>query len=751
MDAESFLPPLDPSKVVLPGSAEEFIDIAQEAMAQAVKRIATARGVDLRDHALVSYGGAAGQHAAGVARRLGITTVLVHPCAAVLSAWGQSLAPREESALKALWLPLDTLWPTLDDTFDAMRAGLPALKHVTRTLSIRYKGTDHALEIHLDESMGLQALKDAFRAEHRARYGFDRAQGTLEVVNVRVRVSDPLPEQIHRVESPFKLGEAKVHGPSRLTSTTTSIWIPQGWSASEREGLLWLEDERPLPPPAPYERTPYAVELWSNRFQSVAEDAGALLERLARSVNIRERRDFSCAIFDARGLLVANAPHVPVHLGAMGETVRDLIEHLDVMPNGHAWVTNDPNAGGSHLPDLTVVTAVWSGAERWFVANRAHHADVGGLSPGSMPPDSRRLDEEGVVLRRVPLVNGEGLVNLKPLLGQCREVDTVLADLEAQVAANAHAAEALRALGPSPLISAWMSHLREVAAEAVFAAVAALDEGSAEDELDGVPMKLHLKRVGQLLCVDFSGSGPMHEANLNAPPAVVRAALLYALRVLVAKAIPLNEGALEPIRLKIPTPSLLHPSADAAVAGGNVENSQRVADLVLRAMNQRASSQGTMNNLTLGGERDGIRWSLYETIGGGSGASPHGPGLSGAQVHMTNTRATDAEVIEARLPLRLRRFSLRKGSGGAGRHSGGDGLIREIELLSEGQACLLATRRKAGAPGLNGGSRGEPGCDSLWIDGEWRHWEGNETTLGAGDRVLIATPGGGGWGIDDPS
>ncbi|MDP6945174.1 MAG: hydantoinase B/oxoprolinase family protein, partial [Myxococcota bacterium] len=473
--------------------------------------------------------------------------------------------------------------------------------------------------------------------------------------------------------------------------------------------------------------------------------------RLARSVNIRERHDFSCAIFDGQGRLVANAPHIPVHLGAMGETVRDLIGHLDSLPHGHAWVTNDPSAGGSHLPDLTVVTSVHAGTERWFVACRGHHVDVGGLTPGSMPPSSRDLSDEGVVLRRVPLVDHQGWVDIREALRGCREMDTVLADLEAQVAANAHAAAGLARLGPPSVVSAWMRHLHAVASEAVSEVIATLADGVATDVIDGVPLRCQLRREGRRLQVDFTGSGPPHKGNLNAPTAVVRAAVLYALRVLVKREIPLNDGALDPIELVVPAPSIVAPPARAAVAGGNVETSQRLADLVLRAAGARAGSQGTMNNLTIGGDTPEGAWSLYETIGGGLGASPTRDGAHGRQVHMTNTRATDPEVLEARLPLRVRRFARRRGSGGRGRHTGGDGLVRELELLASGEVCLLATRRRRGAAGVDGGDDGAPGEDSLGRGATWTTWDGRPTTLDPGDRVRVATPGGGGWGDDDES
>ena len=757
LDPAAFPLPLDPGAVSLPGPAEAFLTIAREAMAQAIRRIATFRGVDLAGHALVAYGGAAGQHAAAVAERLGLTTVLVHPCAAVLCAWGQGLARREESAVAALWAPLPAGWATARATLVALEASLPHLGAATWLAELRHVGADHALPLPVAEDDDAASLLARFDAEHRARYGFSRPGHAVEVVNVRVRVTAPAPPPVAVDDDPWNLGESSVRGPYLITSPTTAVHVPAGWSACRTHGLLRLErdaDDAPASalhattvPPRADPRYPRDVELWKNRFQAVAEDAGGVLQRLARSVNIKERLDFSCAVFDAGGRLVANAPHIPVHLGAMGETVRDLIARHPELGPGQAWLSNDPAAGGSHLPDLTVTTAVLHEGHRWFVACRGHHVDVGGLTPGSMPPGSRTLAEEGVVLRQVPLLDpGGGLRDLHPLLVGCRQPDTVIADLEAQVAANAHAATLLAGLGPAALIDAWMGELRAVAGDAVAALLDRLSDGVAADDIDGVPLRLALSVEGGQLHVDLTGTGGPHPGNLNAPRAVVRAAVMYALRVLAAAPVPLNEGCLDRVRLTIPSPSILAPPPDAAVVGGNVETSQRLVDLLLRAANARAASAGTMNNLTLGG----AGWSLYETLGGGLGASPTGPGASGRQLHMTNTRATDVEVLEARLPLRVRRFALRPGSGGDGLHRGGDGLVRELEVTAPATATLLAAWRPAGAPGLAGGGAGAPGYAERFDGARWRAWTGAPIALAPGDRVRVFTPGGGGFGPAPP-
>ena len=740
VEPAAFDPPLDAEAVDLPGEAEAFLDVAREAMAAAVRRLATARGIDLADHALVAYGGAAGQHAAHVAERLEIGTVLVHPFASVLSAWGQALARREETAVRALWAPFPAAWDEVCAGWEGLSDALPDLGEAERSVELRHTGTDHPLEIRVEAGADPDAVRVDFLAEHRRRYGFDRPGQAIEVFNVRVRARAPAPEAPPAPPDPWGIGAETVRGPRLLTCPTTAVHVPRGWTARIADGLLRLEHVSRAPRPEVTERTPLGVALWGHRFMAVAEQAGALLQRTARSVNIRERLDFSCAVFDGDGHLVANAPHIPVHLGAMGETVRDLLAtHGDPEP-GQAWVCNDPAAGGSHLPDLTVVTAVRHEGRRFFVACRGHHADVGGLTPGSMPPRSRRLAEEGFVLRHVPLLEGGAIRDLRAHLDGCRDPDTVLADLEAQVAANAHAARLLAALGPAAVLEAWMGHLQDVADEAVARVIRALSPGTARDTIGGVPLAVALRPGQGRLHVDFTGTGGPHAGNLNAPRAVVRAAVPYALRVLVDQPIPLNEGALRRVALTVPEPSLLAPPPDAAVVGGNVETSQRLVDLLLRAAGARAASQGTMNNLTLGGRG----WSFYETLGGGGGASAKGPGADGRQVHMTNTRATDAEVLEARLPLRVRRFALRIGSGGDGTHRGGLGLVREIEVTAPATAALLATRRDDGAPGLGGGA-GAPGRDEVCRADAWAPWDRDPVDLAPGDRVRVHTPGGGGW------
>ncbi len=736
VDGAAFDPPLNAGAIALPAPADEIVDLCREQMARAVQRLCAEFGEDPSDFVLVAFGGAAGQHAAATANKLGIRTVLVHPFASVLSAWGLSLARRTDTASAPVWCTLPEAWPRLVAAWDLLARGLPGSGPASRSATCRILGTDSPFEVQGNDA---DALTEAFHQAHVGTFGM-RRDALVEVVDAIVRVSEPTVVASAQPTDPWGLSDDAVSGPSLIRSPTTSVHVPTGWVAQRRDGLLWLENpagERPAPRGV---CTPHGLAVWASRFMVAAEEAGAVLRRLAQSVNIRERLDFSCAIFDGEGHLVANAPHVPVHLGAMGETVRDLLRTVPDPEPGVAWLCNHPVAGGSHLPDLTVTTTVVSGGRRWFVACRGHHVDVGGLTPGSMPPHATSLAQEGIAIRHVRLDDEPALAHL---LAQVRQPDVVRADLLAQVAANRVAATRLCALGPPHLIEAWMGHLRTAAADSV--ADYLRERGpldvSATDVIDGVPLCLHVTSDAHRLKLDFTGSGGPHRGNLNAPRAVTRAAVLYALRVVVRRPIPLNEGALEPVVLVIPAGSILDPPEDAAVAGGNVETSQRIVDLLLRCLEGRAASQGTMNNLTLGG----VGWSLYETVGGGGGASERGPGVSGRQVHLTNTKATDVEVIEARLPLRVVRFALRPGSEGDGFHRGGMGLVREIEVLAPTTAALLATRRAP--PGAAGGSDGKLGSDAVRVAGRWREWDGQPVQLEPGDRVRVETPGGGGWGL----
>jgi 5-oxoprolinase (ATP-hydrolysing) len=486
---------------------------------------------------------------------------------------------------------------------------------------------------------------------------------------------------------------------------------------------------------------------------------GAVLRNTSVSTNIKERLDFSCAVFDADGGLVANAPHIPVHLGAMGETVRAVRARFPDLAPGDVVVTNDPFEGGSHLPDVTVVTPVFAPGEDtpgWWVASRGHHADIGGRSPGSMPADATRLEDEGVVIAPMRLVRGgvfeEAAIRaaLASSAYPARSPDDNVADLEAMLAANRTGErlvqETLAEQGRA-VLDASMRQLQQTAAAHVARAIGRLEDGERRcaDALDdGTPVCVRLAVKGERMRIDFAGTGAALAGNLNAPRAVVQAAVLYVLRTWVAENIPLNGGCLAPVTIAVPRGSLLDPPRGAAVAGGNVETSQRVVDVLIGALGLAASSQGTMNNLTFGNERFGY----YETIGGGAGAGPGFAGASGVQVHMTNTRITDPEVLEERYPVRLETFALRHGSGGAGRWRGGDGVVRRLRFLAPARVALLSERRVRPPPGLAGGAPGACGRNALERrDGRVEELPGRvEIDVAAGDCLRIETPGGGGYG-----
>ena len=771
--------------------AAGFFEVANAHMAEAIKTISVARGHDVRAHTLVLFGGAAGQHGCAVARRLGMRRALVHPLAGVLSAFGMGAAELGwHGERDAGRIPLDAdavvaCEPVLASLSDEGRHALqaegaePGTIRVSRRLELRYRGTETGIPVDHGE---VAAMREAFENAHRARFGYARPAHGVEVVNVRVsvtggdrRLSEPkvaeadeptplrrqtlwlappgFPERVEAVDVPVferaAIGAGgRVEGPALVLDATGCIVVEPDFGLSlDDRGRAWIErtveeasTESVLA--ASTARDPVRLELFFNQFMSIAEQMGVVLRRTALSTNIRERLDFSCAVFDGDGGLVANAPHIPVHLGAMGETVKAVIAaHPDPVP-GDAFVTNDPAGGGSHLPDITVVTPVHddAGALRFFVASRGHHADVGGTTPGSMPSRSRTLDEEGVVLRalravRAGVFDDEGVrAALATGPHPARDPDMNVADLEAQLAANhtgKRLLEQLVAKHSVGVVSAYMRHVQDNAAEKVAAAIGAMPDGARRfrDELDdGTPIAVEARVSGDRLTLDFAGTGPRVDGNLNAPRAVTVAAVIYVLRLLVGEPIPLSSGCLRPVELSIPPESLLSPGPQSAVAGGNVETSQRIVDVLLAALGLAAASQGTMNNLSFGTER----WGYYETLGGGCGATRRRFGASAVHSHMTNTRITDPEVLEARYPVVVSRFEVRRGSGGDGQHRGGDGLIRVIEAREPLRVSILSERRARGAFGLEGGARGAPGSNRVIRS------DGTEDRLGGKADVRLA-------------
>jgi 5-oxoprolinase (ATP-hydrolysing) len=760
--------------------ARAFLELAVDDIAQAIRRVTVARGHDAREHALIVFGGAGGQFAGAVARRLGIRTLLFHPWAGVLSAWGMGVADVGwHGEADAGRTPLSELDPGRVERWFASlearaRAALAAegpaaaIEH-RRRLDLRYEGTETHLGLDLAADDTPATLRARFERRHLAELGWVRGGHPIEVATARLEATlaaDEPPAGPVLARESLAVG-ARLSGPALILEETGTIVLEPGWEATvEADGLLVARDGAPGTvrvgsdaAAAATEPDPLLLELFAHRFSAISEQMGTVLRRTAASTNIRDRLDFSCAVFDGRAGLVANAPHIPVHLGAMSESVRAVLAaHPDPKP-GDVFLTNDPAGGGSHLPDLTVVTPVHddAGVLRYFTASRGHHADIGGITPGSMPPSSCRLDEEGIVFRAERIVHGgvferdalERRLRASPW--PARRPAENLGDIEAQIAANRAGERLLHELARAEghaLVLAYMAHVQRDAERAVRRAIAALPSGARrfEDALDdGTPIAVGIERRGDRLVVDFSGTGPEHPGNLNAPRAVTVAALLYVLRILAARPIPLNAGCLAPIDLILPRPSILDPGPDRAVAAGNVETSQRIVDVLLGALGLAAASQGTMNNLSFGTET----WGYYETIAGGAGAGPGFCGASAVQTHMTNTRITDPELLETRFPVRLWTFARRRGSGGDGRWRGGDGVVRELEFLAPVRASILSERRHRAPFGLEGGDPGARGRNRRGAE----DLDGRVVVdLSAGERLRIETPGGGGFGRpDEPS
>ncbi len=786
------------------------VEVANAAMADAIAVVSVERGVDPRDCALIGFGGAAGQHVCAVARRLGMRRVWLHPLAGLLSAYGIGHAAASwdgqrdagRARLEAGAAPLPA---GIAGHFDALeRAGRAALAAecpgvplaTARWLDLRYRGSESALSL---REPGDRDWARAFADAHRARFGYLRPERDVEITTARVRVTAagaeaaPAVAAVRALAPPPPLRRARVcfgrewrdgvpvhrredlaagvriAGPALVLESGGTVVLDPGWRAQlHADGMLELADggaaERALARDD-LRFDPIRLEVFGNRFMAIAEQMGAVLRNTSVSTNIKERLDFSCAVFDGVGGLVANAPHIPVHLGAMGETVRVVRERFPELEPGDVIVTNDPAAGGSHLPDLTAVTPVFlraAGAAPpdFFVACRGHHADIGGITPGSMPAHSTSLEQEGVLLPPLRLVRRGHLDEAELRRRLCgarfpaRAPDDNVAELEAMFAANRSGSELLCAFADEQgagAVAAGMRELQAGAAALVAREIGRLPDGERrfEDCLDdGTPIRVALRVEGERMRLDFRESGPASSGNLNAPRAVVQAAVLYVLRSLIADRIPLNGGCLAPVEILLAPGSILDPPPGSAVVGGNVETSQRIVDVLLGALGRAAASQGTMNNLSFGNPRFGY----YETLGGGTGAGPDCDGASGVHSHMTNTRITDPELLELRYPVRLLEFALRRGSGGDGRRRGGDGLVRRFEFLAPLALSILSQRRSTRPFGLAGGAPGAAGRN--WIrrrDGRVEPLPGLASiAVAPGDQLSIETPGGGGYGPPAP-
>jgi 5-oxoprolinase (ATP-hydrolysing) len=782
-----------------------LLAINGENVVRAIRAITSQRGVDPRGHALVAFGGAGPQHACDIARRLGIRRVVIHPFAGLLSAFGlvhaevrrrvRRGAPFRDvhasAALEALFLDLER------EARDAVvRQGVPAGEvSVERAIDLRYAGQDAFLTLAppLDGDYAR-----VFSEEHRRLFGYAQEGRELELVAAHVEavgrraaLATATPHRGPETTSPRELVEVHfggaaprstplwtrdalrpglvLEGPAIVCQEGATVLVEPGFRLeAHASGVLLLDDVSRVPAErGGTELDPVRLALFTSRFTTIAEEMGNVLRRTASSVNVKERLDFSAAIFTAEGDLVVNAPHIPVHLGAMSETVRSILREVTDLGPGDVVVTNDPYRGGSHLPDVTVVSPVHDrqGARLFFVANRAHHAEIGGIVPGSMPPASRSLADEGVVLRHFKLVH-RGVAREDELLARLREgphpsrrpADN-LADLRAQLAANQAGARTLLTLCDelgTDVVRAYMKHLEAASAARVRLALGKLGTRrlACRDHLDdGTPLAVTIDIADGMATIDFTGTGPVSAGNLNANRAITCAAVLYVVRCLLDDDVPLNAGVLEPIRILIPRGSLLDPAEgiDAAhtpaVVGGNVETSQRIVDVLLGAFGLAAASQGTMNNLTFGDATFGY----YETLCGGAGATPDVDGADAVHTHMTNTRLTDVEVLERRFPVRLWRFAIRAGSGGAGVHRGGCGIVRELEALAPLSVSLLTERRGPYAPfGLSGGGPGALGVNRVIRQGRPPEDLPAKVSFEVtpGDRIVIETPGGGGYGAE---
>jgi 5-oxoprolinase (ATP-hydrolysing) len=786
--------------------AEGFVRIAVENMANAIKKISVQRGYDVTEYTLCCFGGAAGQHACQVADALGMDTIFIHTLSGVLSAYGMGLADvttMREQAIEAELAPtiverlrgtLDTL--AADARAELARQAIPGERcRTVERVHLRYQGTDSSLPAYY---ASLDDMRRQFDTEYRQRYGFLMPDRPLiaEAVSVEVSGSDemlaaeaaapppagdtprrPLPEpdqvtamrtsgglQVTPLFERKRLAPGdRLNGPAIIAEPHACIVVEPGWQAeltSQFCLVLRRTELRPARAAIGTQVDPVMLEIFNNLFMSIAEQMGAALANTAYSVNIKERLDFSCALFDADGGLVANAPHLPVHLGSMGESVSAVIRaNAGRMRPGDVFMLNAPYNGGTHLPDITVITPVFDDAGAnilFYVGTRGHHSDIGGMTPGSMPPDSRRIEEEGVSIDNFLLVSDGRMrePEVRALLSggryPARNPDQNLADLRAMVAANEKGVLELRRMVAHyslAVVHAYMQYVQDNAEEAVRRVIDVLSDGESRMEMDNgavIHAQITVDKADRSARIDFTGSSPQLPNNFNAPAAVTMAAVIYVFRSLVDDDIPLNAGCLKPIEVVIPDGSMLKPRYPAAVVAGNVETSQIITDTLYAALGVMASAQGTMNNFTFGNDR----YQYYETIAGGAGAGADYDGADCVQTHMTNTRLTDPEVLEWRFPVLLESFSIRPGSGGAGAHRGGNGGIRRLRFLETMDAAILSGHRRIPPPGMAGGEPGSPGRNHVERAG------GIVEELGAcaavkmnpGDVFVIETPGGGGYG-----
>ncbi len=783
--------------------AQGFLDLAIENMANAIKTISVQKGHDVSAYTLVSFGGAGGQHACRVADVLGMTQILVHRYAGVLSAYGMGLgelrALREQTVSKTLnrrnLIQIETIFEELTAaaTQDLTDQAVPEQKiEVIKQVHVRYDGSDTGLPISFDPPSN---ITKTFERIHKDLFGFTQEgkalvmeTASVEAVGGRdIRQPDQMlspispeatpPQPIEDVEmwSESKwiaapVFDAKmlepgqcISGPALIAASDGTIVVEAKWQCHvqhQRDLLLKRSVKQANRIAIGTHADAIQIEIFNSLFMSIAEQMGAVLQNTAHSVNIKERLDFSCAVFDATGALVANAPHMPVHLGSMGESVCAVIEaQKEHLKPQSAFVTNAPYNGGTHLPDITVVMPMFdktSGKLVFFVAARGHHADIGGLTPGSMPPHSHSIDQEGVLLDALPLVVGGQFLeqDMRQVLDggsyPSRNIDQNIADLRAQQAACIKGAKELQNVinqYGSDVVKAFTQHVQDNAEEAVRRVLDSLTDGQFVAPMDDggeIHVSITVNRQNRSAIIDFTGTSPQRPTNYNAPSAICKAAVLYVFRTLVHDDIPMNEGCLKPLKIIIPEGSMLNPTHPAAVVAGNVETSQIICDALYAALGHLAASQGTMNNLTFGNAEH----QYYETLCGGTGASNDFDGANAVHSHMTNSRLTDPEIMEWRYPVIVDSFSIRPNSGGAGRHKGGNGAVRKIRFLDSMSVAILSGRRTTSPFGLHGGGDGLPGETLIErANGDIEELKYSDTAdVQPGDRIVVKTPGGGGYG-----
>ena len=778
-----------------------FLTVAIEKMCRAIARVSTEKGHDVSQATLVAFGGAGGQHACLMAERLGIKKIIVSPLAGVLSAYGIGTTAHSASASCSWRRPLSTLYnQDFKARFEKLQeAAQNKLKKkvaaADRLVFLRYQGSDCSTAVKLEGESSVEQVRRVFEEKHEKTFGFCLPKVEIIIEDLAVELKEenrPLdtgtltfisyedtqaPSQklyaggrFHDV-TPLTVKDLypglTIVGPALLAGATATTIIEPGWQALvEPDGGLTITREeggRLAQDSASHSQAdPVLLELFNNIFMAIAEEMGTTLQHVSHSVNIKERLDFSCAVFDGQGRLIANAPHMPVHLGSMGEAVVALMKaRTPHLKEGQVYVSNNPYNGGTHLPDITAISPIFAGESSplFFVASRGHHADIGGATPGSMPPLSTTIEEEGALIDNTLIMEENVLLEdevRRAFLDNsypARNIEQTMSDLKAQIAANMKGIQALKKLIEErglETVQQYMQHIRANAAFAIREILQELEEGAGTATMDDgstIAVQIKIDKAAKQAVIDFTGTSPQTSNNFNTPRAVVRAAVLYVFRTLIKHEIPLNDGCSEPLKIIIPEGSLLSPRYPGAVVAGNVETSQILVDLLYQALGRLANSQGTMNNLTFGNNR----YQYYETICGGSGAGPGFAGCTAVQTHMTNSRLTDPEILETRYPVILEEFAVRKGSGGVGRFPGGDGVCRTLRFRESMEVSILSGRRQTRPAGLKGGGCALSGR-TTWIktSGESELLSSTDHVfVQAGDCIRIETPGGGGFGTPE--